>query len=153
MPNLFVSYLLISKWGKYFRWLDWFLPADYFQFSKRNDGFQAHLSMLHCFLRNKITGRKDYKKIFKFHAKRQPSNAFFRFLNDELPVAERLLTDPLIFPLNRLPLRKDRKAAWVWQRDLGPDWRPADSYKNKLHSGGDFLYLYSLILEEKAKEL
>jgi hypothetical protein len=148
MPNLFVSFLLISQWGRYFKWLDRVIPADFYQFSKQNEGFQAHLSMLHCHLRNQITRRKDYKNIFKFHANRQPSNAFFRFLNGEIETAKRLLTDPVTFPVNRLPTRGDRKEAWLWQRDLSKDWKPAESNKEKWHTGGDFLYLYSLILEE-----
>ena len=78
MPPLFVTFLLMSKWGRYFKWLDKLIPADFTNFSRKTNGYQAHLSVMHCLLRNRITNRNKYKNIFKYHADREPNNALFQ---------------------------------------------------------------------------
>ncbi len=144
MPPLFVTFLLMSKWGKYFKWLDLLIPANMMA-SKKQKGFRAHLQVMHCLLRNKLTGTNKYKNIFKYHAEKQPNNALFQYLVRNRSRAEKILNDPILFPPNRLPTNHDRKACWLWQRDYGKDWCPNYNDKKKAHSGGDFLFLYDLM--------
>lgn len=108
--------------------------------------FQAHLQVLHILLRQEVTGKisKKARKTLRYHAKRQRNNALFQYADGNLEKAVRLMTDPVLWPENRLPTSRDRKEPWIFQRDAGSDWLPSDGEPHT-HSGGDFIFLYSLI--------
>lgn len=118
----------------------------------KNDGFAAHLDMAAILLRADMTGRIQNFDIVEYHFKRQPRNSFYSFLyhrytDGNMDNAIRGLLDESLFPADRLPTSADRKAAWLWQRDDGPDWQPRAGVPHT-HSGADFLFLAALILEK-----
>jgi hypothetical protein len=148
-PGLLSTYAWISyKLGGPSRWLLRHIP----QFeSKSMVGFQAHLSVLHILLRNKLTTKNKHKDLLLQQAKRQPNNALFQFAAGHVDAAKALLSNNIWFPEDRLPTAKDRDAQWLWQRDDGDDWLPCDS--DKIHSGADFLFCYWLIKTHETDEL
>ncbi len=109
-------------------------------------GYQAHLSVLHILLRNRLIGKDKYKDLLEFHANRNPENALFQYAAGRVDIAYTILNNETYFPSNRLPSSKDRKAAWLWERDFGKDYQSSD--KDKTLSGGDYLFVYGL-LEKK----
>lgn len=140
-PGLLSTYAWISyKLGGPSRWLIRHIPQSE---SKSVVDFQAHLSVLHILLRNKLTGKNNYKDLLLKQAQRQPNNALFQFAAGYVDAAKVLLANEKWFPKDRLPTAKDRDAQWLWQRDYGDDWLPYDS--DKVHSGADFLFCYWLI--------
>lgn len=140
-PGLLSTYAWISyRLGGPSRWLLRYIPQSE---SKGLVGFQAHLSVLHILLRNKLTGKDKYKDVLLKHAQREPNNALFQFAAGYKDAAKVLLANEKFWPANRLPTAKDRSTQWLFQRDYGPDWEPEDSEKK--HSGGDFLFCYWLI--------
>jgi len=142
-PGLLSTYAWASyRLGGPSRWWLRYLPHVE---SKAVTGFQAHLSVLHIILRNRLTGKEDNKyDILKHHAEREPNNALFQYAVGNYTQAESILSNEQLFPFNRLPTNHDRKANWLWQRDEGDDW-DVGSGEKKIFSGGDFLFVYALI--------
>lgn len=110
--------------------------------SKSVVDYQAHLSVLHIILRNKLTGKDKYGELLTFHADRNPENALFQFAAGRVDKAYTILDNEAYFPSNRLPRQSDRKGAWLWERDYGDNYKPSDS--EKILSSGDFLFVYAL---------
>ena len=122
-------------------WLRWIPQVQ----SKSTVGFQAHLSVLHCLLREELTGKLN-TKIVEHHAHREPNNPLFQIAAKDYLTAARLLLDSRLWPDDALPTTLNRRDAWLPQRDYGPDWKPYTVGEVKQHSGGDFLFLYDLLI-------
>lgn len=133
-----VSYRLGGPSRPWLRWLP-VSPADHVT------GFQAHLTVLHVLLRNKLTNKNSYKEVLESHYKRQPNNPLFALAAGDLNAAEAILADSNLWPDNRLPSNHDRKEPWLLQRDYGPSWQPDSTAAKHKHSGGDFLFCYWLL--------
>lgn len=141
-PGLLSTYAWISyKLGGPSRpWLRYLPSVE----SKKTTDYQAHLSVLHIVLRNKLTGKDKHKDILWHHVNRQPSNPLFQYAVGNINSAGRLLRDIVLWPENRLPTNWDRKSGWLIQRDMGDDWKPSSGEK-KIHSGGDYIFVYALV--------
>lgn len=140
-PGLLSTYAWISyRLDGPSRWLIRHIPQSE---SKSVVGFQAHLSVLHILLRNKLTGKNKYQNVLLHQAKRQPNNALFQFAAGYVDAAKMLLANEIWWPATRLPTARDRDAQWLFQRDYGEDWEPYAS--TKVHSGADFLFCYWLV--------
>lgn len=140
-PGLLSTYAWISyRLGGPSRLLLRYIPQSE---SRGLTGFQAHLSVLHILLRNKLTGKRKYTNILDCHAKRQINNPLFQFAAGYVDAAKVLLGNENWWPEGRLPTAKDRYSDWLPQRDYGSDWEPSNG--NKVYSGGDFLFVYWLI--------
>jgi len=111
--------------------------------SENVKGFQAHLSVLHILLRNKLTGKTSNSKLLTKHASNQPNNALFQYAAGNKSTAKDLLNNKKWWPEDRLPRVSDRAEQWLFQRDFGSDWEPEES--SKQHSGADFLFCYWLV--------
>lgn len=121
----------------------WLRYIPQFESSKVTD-FQAHLSVLHILLRNKLTGKDNYQSLLLKQAQRQPNNPLFQYAAGYRSAAESILMNPTLWPVDRLPTSLDRKSNWLPQRDYGPDWQPSSGEK-KIYSGSDFLFTYWLM--------
>ena len=62
----------------------------------------------------------------------------------KLDKAEEAFNNPKIFPNDRLPTNRDRKASWVIQRDSESDLSPVTDKPFKEHHGGDYIFAYWL---------
>lgn len=114
--------------------------------SKHVVGFQAHLTVLHILLRNKLTNKNNYKEVLAYHYKRQPNNPLFALGAGDYNAAESILNDSSLWPEDRLPTNRDRAEGWIIQRDYGPNWKPdLDDTNIIMHSGGDYLFLKFLL--------
>lgn len=116
-------------------------------------GFAAHLEVLMVTLLAEVEGglRDGSLEILKYHAERQPKNALFlyayiKYTTGDYTEAINILLQDSLFPSDRLPTCADHKEPWIWQRDYGADWQP--SVCDKVHPGGDFLFVANLILQE-----
>lgn len=147
-PGLLATYAEISyrlggpnRW-----WLRWIPQIE----SKSVKGFQAHLCMLHCILRKELTGKlpKRIEDVVLYHAQRESKNPLFQYAIENYTSAIAVLLDSKLWPDEALPTRSDRKEAWLLQRDYGLDWQPTADNPTKVHSGGDFLFVSSLILQK-----
>ena len=147
-PGLFATYCWIcyKLGGSNYWWARWF-PAD--MGSKKLQGYQAHLQVIHRLLRSELTGKvtdKD-KEIYTHHAKRQILNPLFQYLAGNVDKAVELLLHKVWWPEGRLPTKADRAEPWLIQRDFAAhDWEPAKNRLDKIHCGGDFLFIADLIL-------
>lgn len=140
-PGLLATYAEISyRLGGPNRWLLRYIPQS--ESSKVVD-FQAHLSVLHILLRNKMTGKNKYSNLLAMHAERQPQNALFQFAAGNKDKALELLSNEQWWPSDRLPTSNDRYEQWLFQRDYGSDWLPDG--QEKQHSGADFIFCYWLV--------
>jgi hypothetical protein len=139
-PGLLSTYAWISYrlGGPSRPWLRYLPQME----SKSVTDFQAHLSVLHIILRNKLTGKDKYGDLLAFQADRNPENALFQFAAGRVDKAYTILNNERYFPSNRLPRKSDRKGPWLWERDFGDNYQPSDS--EKILSGGDFLFVYAL---------
>lgn len=109
-------------------------------------GFQAHLSVLHILLRNKLTGKDGYRDLLNGHYARQPQNPLFAFAAKEYLMAAQLLMNSKLWPEDRLPNNHDRSSDWLLQRDYGADWQPDNDYSMEMtFCGGDFLFVAWLL--------
>lgn len=107
--------------------------------------FEAHLHVLHLALRSRLTGSRGHDSTLAEYADRNRNNALFQIAAGRTTEGARILNDALLFPETRLPTASDRKTPWLWERDYGLDWRQSNS--SKVHSGGDYLFAYSLAAE------
>lgn len=142
-PSLLSTYAWVSYrlGGPKRSWLR-YLP--HFE-SKKVTDFQAHLSVLHILLRNKLTNKPKYLDLLQFHADRQPENAFFQAATGNIDKAYTILNNENYFPSSRLPTSEDRYEPYLWQRDYGKDWISDLNQSVKIHSGADFIFCYWLI--------
>ena len=140
-PNLLSTYAWISYrlGGPSRPWLRYLPQIE----SKKVTDYQAHLSILHILLRNKLTGKDNHGDLLTFHADRSPENALFQFAAGRVDKAYTILNNKQYFPEDRLPNKSDRKANWLWERDYGDNYLPGES--KKILSGGDFLFVYALL--------
>lgn len=140
-PGLLSTYAWISyRLGSPSRfWLRYMPQVE----SDKATDFQAHLSVLHIILRNKLMKKDKYKDLLNHHFNRNPRNPLFCIAAERYDDAKKALEDESMWPKDRLPTSADRSAEWLIQRDLGKDWLPSD--KGHIHSGGDFLFCYWLM--------
>lgn len=125
------------------------------QFIGKTTGFAAQLDVLSILLRADMKGYVENFDIIEYHYNRNPDNALFSYVYHKYTdgnynkTIESLL-NPNWFPDNRLPSRADRKNPWLWERDKGSDWLPdSDTWRHgEVHSGGDLLFISSLILAD-----
>ncbi len=139
-PGLLSTYAWISYrlGGPSRPWLRYLPQIE----SNKVTDYQAHLSVLHILLRNKLMGKDKYADLLAFHANRNPENALFQFAAGRVDKAYTILNNRQYFPEDRLPRKSDRKGPWLWERDYGDNYQPTDS--EKVLSGGDFLFVYAL---------
>ncbi len=115
--------------------------------SKNVVGFQAHLSVLHILLRNKLTDKSKYKDVLEYQYRRQPMNPLFAIAAGYTSEVYTLLMNSQWWPENRFPSSKDRSSDWLTQRDYGKDWLPDVESEEVVFNGGDFLFTAALLLE------
>jgi hypothetical protein len=150
-PGLLATYAEISyRLGGPNRW--WLRNLPQWE-SSGVTGFQAHLSVLHILLRQKLTGSisSSHVSILNAHVSRQPNNPLFNIAAGtpaNLAIAELVLANETWWPSDRLPASTDRYEPWLTQRDFGSDWQP-DHDVPKIHSGGDFLFCCWLLNQVK----
>jgi len=115
--------------------------------------YEAHLGVLHTLLRGKVYGYVTDAQLFflKDQAARNPHNtlmqiAFAMYTSGDYAAAASQLLDETHWPLNRLPTNKEHCEFWLWQREMGPDWKPCEKVQE--HSGADFLFAAWLILSK-----
>lgn len=143
-PGLLATWAEISyRLGGPNRW--WLRYIPQFE-SKSVVGFEAHLSILHCLLREELTGKIN--EVVLHHAQREPNNPLFQVAAKDYDSAILVLMDSRLWPDQTLPTRANRKEAWLPQRDYGLDWQPTADNPSKVHSGGDFLFVSSLVLDK-----
>jgi hypothetical protein len=109
-------------------------------------GFLDHLSGLHLALRCLIKGstsRRD-REILENLLASNPFNPLFVALNKPASLALDYLALPMLWPADRLPSGRDRKAPWLPERDVR-DYAP-DPDSDEIHSGMDFNFLLWLVL-------
>ena len=114
------------------------------------EDYELHLQVLHILLRGELLNAitKRMMNGLKDAYARNPNNPLFEIAMSIYggecwqSSAESLL-DEKLWPSDRLPTEQDRLANWVIQRDPGEEWLPGSG--SKVHSGGDFLFLASLI--------
>jgi hypothetical protein len=122
------------------------------QVYSQNVGFAAHLDMLAILLRGELVGAITDKEtqIVEYNYRRVPGNAFYAYMyhkyaDGNQSEAESILLDPNLFPPDRLPTSADHCEPYIWQRELGDDWKPCSN--GKTHPGADFLYVAGLLLK------
>jgi len=127
-----------------------FFPTDKF----RNNGYEAHLSALLITLNSDMRKEisSDDLDLMKYHTDRSPRNALFQFTyhkytdGDYSSVLSTLMDEEL-FPSDRLPTTYDRLGDWLWARDDDVNWVPSSTTYRE-HTGGDFLFMASLLIKE-----
>ena len=110
---------------------------------------QRHVVALNAIYRNLTsnTGLKETIDIMKTLKHHDPDNmVYFYFLakHGKAPmyqVVDVLLDSPW-FPNERLPTTADRCRHWIWEMDNNRDPCPE---QQKVHSGGDFMFIASLV--------
>lgn len=134
-----VSYRLGGPSRAWLRWIPYIG-------SKNVADYQAHIQVLHLLLRQRLgaTRSVEASTCYGYHEHRQFRNGLFLYACDYRYSAHATIEHALEFPVGRLPTSADRKEGWLWQRDYGPDWLPAEG-PVKYHTGGDFLFLYALL--------
>jgi hypothetical protein len=118
-------------------------------------GYKAHLTILHILLRAELSGYVDDIEldVIMTYANREPKNALFTFayakyVDGNYERSIKTLMDESLFPKDRLPACRDREDKWIFEREYSTikDWIPGDC--SNIHSGGEFLFVTSLILLE-----
>lgn len=110
-------------------------------------GPAAHISMLHLLLRNRLYGtiEESGKKFIKDQVARQPKNPLFQCAAGNVQAATDVLNHANYWPTDRLPTTIERCDNWLPQRDFGADWLPCSDRPVKRHSGGDLLFISTVI--------
>jgi hypothetical protein len=118
-------------------------------------GYKAHIQMLHILLRAEIEGfvQTKEKQVIETTYLREPQNALFayayaKFISGDYTPVIQVLLDTNHFPENSLPSNENHCDSWLWGREYSTekDWTPCPEVKH--HSGGDFLFVSNLVLEE-----
>jgi len=118
-----------------------------------NTGFAAHLDVLLLTLRAEALGYLEKPSIISTHYNRNCKNALFAYTYNKYISGNHYSTTIALlntqyFPVDRLPTSSDRKAAWLWERDDGADWLPSTTDLSRQHSGGDYLFITKLLLDD-----
>jgi len=115
--------------------------------------YQAHLQTLRLLVVGMLRGQipKLGYLMVKYHMKKNPQNPLFsyavaRYTDGDYTLTKKLLLDERYWPKCRLPTSSDRCEGWILQREKGYNWEPCD--KEKIHSGGTFLFLSALMKRE-----
>ena len=124
--------------------------------------FPLHLQTLHILLRGELfkgLGSTTIHFILS-GADAEPNNALTQLAKaiyhtgDYNAVADLLLNEQW-WPTTRLPTTHDRKTEWLNQRrfytvegEVNPDWLPFLDEPAQEHTGGDFLFVAKLLLEQ-----
>lgn len=116
-------------------------------------GFEGHLHVLKIMLNGMMYGAISEVELFilRQYVLDNPSNALFQALyhkykDGDQTEAISILFDDSLFPDSRLPQDSDRYAHYLWQRDIGDDWKPCNDNdperkcENITHAGVDFLF-------------
>lgn len=131
------------------------LKRKFFQIWPTNlKGYELHLNVLHILIRGRLLGGISHRmlKVLKRATQDGPNNALFqyayaKYTNGDYYKAFATLSLESLFPSHRLPTTGDRQEGWLWQRDDGDDWKPDLIGQEVEHTGGDFIFVASLILE------
>lgn len=108
-------------------------------------GFQRHLHALSLALRQEAgeTLSDAARGVLELYKSEDPKNPLFPAVLGEKALAEKLLTEG--WPQGRLPTGADWCSIWKLERaDNDSSLSPCPE-KQKVHSGGDFLFVYSLL--------
>jgi hypothetical protein len=112
------------------------------------DGYEGYLQVLHIYIRGEIYGHinKDELAVLERHVDLHPDNPFYqtmyhRYTDADYDKAISLLMNK--YPANRLPTSTDYCSDWPIERDYNPC-----PDQNKIHSGGDFIFVARIILGE-----
>jgi len=152
-PNMISTLaILIDKLGGYNHSLSINTPLA----MGKQEGFQAHLDVLLLLLRAEALGYIEKPNVVDYQYQRNPQNSLFayaynKYISGNHYTTVLTLLNEQYFPSNRLPTRGDRKAPWLWERDVGADWAPSDENPTKSHSGGDFLFVTKLLFDDLNK--
>lgn len=116
---------------------------------------QRHIETLNWLLRGEKTGnvRSSVRAVVAHFFKRSPANALFSFFHHRFGDGDQSGTLKLLerFPKDRLPTSSDWCLSWLWTRDeRHPGWQPCPK-EAQTHSGGDFIFIVTL-LEWAAKD-
>lgn len=120
--------------------------------SKSVVGFEAHLAVLHVYLREQmgLISENEALRYYNFHAEREPLNPLFLALSGQYAAAEAILMDVHLWPEDRLPRSSDRHSSWLMERDFGEDWMPTDG-PDVEHNGADFIFCATLLEALRAR--
>ena len=118
----------------------------------KNTGYQAHLEALAILLDGDIAGKLGPLAMHtvKAYYKREPENALFNWLfhkytDGDFAEVYDILLDRKHWPRYRLPTSGEHCEFWLWQRTANNnDWKPCPA-EGHTHSGGDYLFIYSLL--------
>ena len=118
----------------------------------KNTGYKAHLEALAMVLDGDIHGSLGplARKTAKAYYDREPENALFNWLwhkysDGNFAETYAILNNRKHWPRYRLPTSSDHCEFWLWQRTANnDDWKPCPA-EGLTHSGGDFLFVYSLL--------
>jgi len=117
--------------------------------SKTATGYQAHLQILHLMLLARLGKiHKQYGVICHNQFIRESLNPLFAYAAGFDKDARLTLEDDKLYPPDRLPWSTDRKDPWLPQRDYGVDWYGDKARPIRMHSGGDLLFVGSLLLDK-----
>lgn len=117
-------------------------------------GFPGHLLALRAWLYQKINWGKmpsGALKALRKQSEWNPENALFKAMlsvydsNYKCPTD--ILSNEQYFPKDRLPTTRDRKTPYLWERDLGSDYKPK-SGKSVKHTGLDFMIAASICMRK-----
>lgn len=125
------------------------LIPDIYVYSPENQWYSNHLSMVKIYLESQVSGKiTNLQLLFlKTLVADSPGNLLGQALlhkftdGDQSQVIDKLL---LLYPNERLPSSTDWCEEWRWQRKDGDSGFSACTGGS--HSGGDFLFLATLIL-------
>ena len=116
-------------------------------------GFERHLAINHAYLRAELTGRMAPATLaaLAIFVERDPHNplaqvVYHRYDDGDQENGISLLMDETHWPNDRLPDSSNHCGKWAIQRDSdSDDWKPCPD-PLEIHSGGDWLYVASIIL-------
>lgn len=121
-------------------------------YSKALKGYEAHIHVLHIYLRYLITKKMSSTawETIKHYADTQPVNALFtsiacRFDSSYCDLSYKTLLDSNLFPNEKLPTNKNYCGEYLFQRDQNSSsWKPCKELKN--HIPIDFLFASAIML-------
>ena len=116
--------------------------------------YEAHLQMINIALKQEVGFPLFPQEVAAMHrqADRVPWNPLFLTIAGKLNAAEKAFNNPKLFPNDRLPTNRDRKASWVIQRDSESDLSPVADKPFKEHHGGDYIFAYWLYKKRRGND-